>query len=115
MGESQELFASVNYIKNKIDTMEKIELLQLRSNKALREEYISMLQSDILLLKVYKEVDGKKSQKEIAATLNTAESSVSAKITKLFNYGLVEIKEISSNRRIYRHTIAEQAFKLTKL
>lgn len=40
MSESQELYASVNYIKHKVDAIEKIEFLNLRSNKALQEEYV---------------------------------------------------------------------------
>lgn len=64
MSESQELYASVNYIKHKVDAIEKIEFLNLRSNKALQEEYVALLQADELLLRVYKTIDGSKSQKE---------------------------------------------------
>ena len=46
MSESQELYASVNYIKHKVDAIEKIEFLNLRSNKALQEEYVALLQAD---------------------------------------------------------------------
>lgn len=115
MSESQELYASVNYIKHKVDALEKIELLNLRSNKMLREEYVSILQSDDWLLKVYKQINGVKSQKEIAAILETNEMMVSRKICKLSETGLIEIKEISGNQRIYKHSVAEQAFKLMRL
>lgn len=43
MSESDELYTTVNYIKHKVDALEKIELLNLRSNKALHEEYVSIL------------------------------------------------------------------------
>lgn len=115
MSESQELYASVNYIKHKVEAIEKIELLNLRSNKALREEYVSILQSDEWLLKVYKEIDGVKSQKEIAAILETNEMMVSRKISKLSDVGLIETKDISGKQRIYKHSVAEQAFKLMGL
>ena len=69
MSESDELYITVNYIKHKVDALEKIEMLNLRSNKALQEEYISILQADPLLLKVYKAIDGAKSQKEIASVV----------------------------------------------
>ena len=32
MSETDELFASVNYIKNKVDTLEKIEILRMRAD-----------------------------------------------------------------------------------
>ena len=115
MSESQELYVSVNYIKHKVDTLEKIELLNLRSNKALREEYVSILQSDEWLLKIYKEIDGVKSQKEIASKLETNEMMISRKITKLSEIGLIEIKDVSGKQRIYKHSVAEQAFKLKGL
>ncbi len=116
MSESDELYTTVNYIKHKVDALEKIELLNLRSNTALHEEYALILQSDPLLLKVYKAIDGTKSQKEIASTVSTTDKSVSVKIKKLVEHGLVEIKDVGPNgTRIYRHSVAEQAFKLTRL
>ena len=113
MSESQELYASVNYIKHKVDAIEKIELLNLRSNKPLRDEYVSMLQSDELLFKVYKQIDGQKSQKEISDAVSTTEMTVSNKIKKLSELGLIEIKEVIGNQRIYKHSVAEKAFRLT--
>jgi DNA-binding MarR family transcriptional regulator len=115
VSESQELFTSINYIKHKIDAIERIELLTLRSNKVLRDEYVSILQADEWLLKVYKEIDGIKSQKEISVILETNEMMVSRKISKLSDVGLVEIKDISGNQRIYKHSVAEQAYKLIAL
>lgn len=116
MSESDELYATVNYIKHKVNALEKIEMLNLRSNKALHEEYTSLLQEDPLLLGVYKAIDGAKSQKEIANTISTTEKTVSVKIKKLVEYGLIEIKDVGANgTRIYKHSVAEQAFKLTHL
>lgn len=116
MSESNELYLTVNYIKNKVDALEKIELLNLRSNKALHEEYISILQADSLLKEVYKEVDGQKSQREIAGIVNTTDPMVSKKIRILLECGLIEIKEVGENgKKVYKHSIAEQAFKLTRI
>ncbi len=115
MSESDELYTAVNYIKHKVDALEKIELLNLRSNKALRDEYISLLESDEWLLKIYKEIDGVKAQKEIAKILNTNDAMISRKISKLSEVGLIEIKEVIGNQRIYKHSVAERAFKLTGL
>ena len=76
MSESQELYASVNYIKNKVDVIEKIEFLNLRSNKILKDEYITLLQSDKLLLDIYQTIDGSKSQREIAIELGETEMMI---------------------------------------
>lgn len=116
MSESDELYSTVNYIKHKVDAIEKIELLNLRSNKALREEYAAILLGDALLLQVYKAVDGIKSQKEISGIVSTTEKTVSIRIRELLEYGLIEIKDVGPRgTHIYKHSVAEQAFKLTKL
>jgi len=115
MSESDELYAALNYIKHKVDTLEKIEMLNLRSNKTLQDKYISLLQSDEWLLKVYKEIDGQKAQNEIAIAIDTTSMTVSNKIKRLAELGLIEIKEISRKQHIYKHSVAELAFKLTRL
>jgi biotin operon repressor len=116
MSESGELYATVNYIKHKVDALEKIEMLHLCSNNALYDKYVSVLQDDTWLLQVYKTVDGVRSQKEIASIVSVSEKTVSNKIKILLEYGLIEIKDVGANgRRIYKHSVAEQAFKLTKI
>ena len=112
MSESEELYASVNYIKHKVEAIEKIELLNLRSNEKLLEMYVNALESDERLLKVYREIDGKKSQKEIADKLATTEMTISNKIRELCNSGLIEKMDVRGKQRIYKHSIAEEAFKL---
>lgn len=69
-----------------------------------------------MLFQVYKAIDGIKAQKEIASTINTTEMTISNKIRKLAECGLIEIKDVSTNgKRIYKHSVAEQAFKLTRI
>lgn len=65
MSESGELYTTVNYIKNKVNALEKIEMLNLRSNKELRNEYVSLLSGDSLLFEIYKAINGVRAQKEI--------------------------------------------------
>lgn len=116
MSESGELYATVNYIKHKVDALEKIELLNLRSNKELHNEYVALFTDDSVLLDVYKAIDGIKAQKEIAPIVDKSEMTVSNKIKILLEYGLIEIKEVGANgKKIYKHSIAEQAFKLTRI
>lgn len=116
MSESGELYATVNYIKHKVDALEKIEMLNLSSNEVLREKYVRLLKSDDVLFQVYKLIDGLKAQNEIASVIGTNDMAVSRKIKKLEENGLIEIKDIGANgKRIYKHSVAEQAFKLTRI
>ena len=90
-------------------------MLNLRSNKVLQQQYLDFLKADDLLYKVYREIDGTKSQNEIAATVGTTAMSVSRKIKKLLEEGLIEIKDVNAKGNIYMHSIAERAFKLIKV
>lgn len=115
MDETNELFMAVNYIKNKVDALERIELLNLRSNRELFDTYANILKSDSMLFDVYKAIDGMKSQTEIASFLNTNDMAISRRIQKLLELGLIEVKEVINNKRIYKHSIAESVFSLTKI
>ena len=115
MSESNVLLAEINYIKNKVDSIEKIEILNLRSNKALKEEYVNLLKSDSLLFSVYKAVDGIRTQHDIAIHISTTEMSVSRKLTVLAEHGLIEIKTVVGKKKIYQHTVAEKALGLMKV
>lgn len=113
--ETNETASNINYIKNKVNTIEKIELLNLRSNNILKEEYKSLFKRDNIAFKIYKSIDGIKSQKQIAELLEVSTASVCNKISILSEKGLIEIKRVtSSGEKIYTHTIAEIAFKLSK-
>lgn len=116
MSESDELFTTVHYIKNKVEALEKLSMLNLRSNVQLRDQYTSELKKDSLLLRIYKSIDGVRSQNDIASLVDTTPKTVSVKIKKLHDLHLIEIKEITSNtEKIYKHTIVEQIFRLSKI
>jgi len=116
MKESPEMFSAVNYIKNKADVLEKLQMLSLRSDNDLYDDFKALLQADPILLRIYKEVDGIKSQKEIAEAVEVNEMRVSRGMRVLEENGLVEIKEVGTNgKKIYKHSIAEQVFKLSRL
>jgi DNA-binding transcriptional ArsR family regulator len=115
MSESNVLLAEVNYIKNKVDSIEKIQILNLRSNHALKEEYVTLFKSEKGLFSVYKAVDGIRTQRDIVSTTALSEATVSRKLSTLFQYGLIEIKAIDGSKKIYQHTVAEKAFGLTKV
>lgn len=115
MSESNVLLAEVNYIKNKVDSIEKIQMLNLRSNKALKEEYIALFREDKTLSSVYKAVDGIRNQGDIVSAIASSKATVSRKLSTLLEYGLIEIKSIDGTKKVYKHTAAEKAFGLTKV
>lgn len=115
MSESNVLLAEVNYIKNKVDSIEKIQILNLRSNHALKDEYIALFKSENGLFPVYKAVDGIRTQRDIVAVTALSEATVSRKLNTLFQHGLIEIKAIDGSKKIYQHSVAEKAFGLMKV
>lgn len=114
MSETNELYTSVNYIKNKVDTLEKIELLRMRSDVEMRKSYAAILKSDEKLASIYKAIDGEKGQKEIAQQLGCNEMRVSRAIKKLEEFGLIEFCQMKGNSRIYIHTVVEKAYHFCK-
>lgn len=111
MSETNELFASVNYIKLKVDSLERIELLRMRTDDNLKTRYKDFLQNDTDMLKVYKSIDGVKSQKEIATSCQLNDMQVSRKITKLESEGLIElVSAYGRKNKIYAHTVVERAY-----
>lgn len=115
MSESNELFTTVNYIKSKVDTLEKIELLRMREDQEQKKKYIDFFESDQALKLVYKEIDGSKGQREIAQTTNFNDMRVSRIIKKLEEKGLIEFLKMDGNSKIYIHTVAEKAYNFCKI
>lgn len=116
MEKNPEMFAALNYIKNKVEALEKIELHRMRNDKEMKKEYQNLLLSDHDLLAVYKAIDGKRSQKEIAVEAGVTEMQVTRKTRILAEQGLIEILEIKTDTsKVYIHTVAEAAFKLSRL
>lgn len=114
MSETNELYATVNYIKSKVDTLEKIELLRMREDREQKQKYIDFLESDQALKLIYKEIDGIKGQREIAQITNYNEMRVSRIIKKLEEKGLIEFLKMDGNSKIYVHTVVEKAFHFCK-
>lgn len=116
MERDPEMFAALNYIKNKVESLEKIELHRMRNDREMKQQYEQLLMADKELLRIYKSVDGERSQKEIAAVANVTSVQVTRKVPYLVENGLVEIVRVRSDgSKIYKHTVAELAFKLSRL
>ncbi len=115
MSETNELYATVNYIKSKVDTLEKIELLRMREDQEQKQKYIDFFESDQAIKSVYKEIDGNKGQREIAQLTSLGEMKVSRIIKKLEEKGLIEFLKMNGNSKIYIHTVVEKAYHFCKI
>lgn len=113
MSETNELFATVNYIKSKVDTLEKIELLRMRGDKEQKQRYIQFLESNKGFKEVYKLIDGNRSQRDIARILSFNDMKVSRIINRLEEEGLIEFLRMEGSSKIYYYTVVEKAYKLT--
>lgn len=114
MSETNELFATVNYIKSKVDTLEKIELLRMREDQEQKLKYLEFFESDEGLKLVYKEINGVKGQREIAQIISFNEMRVSRIIKKLEEKGLIEFLKMEGNSKVYIHTVVEKAYHFCK-
>lgn len=111
MSETDELFSSVNYIKNKVDTLEKIEMLRLADDKQLEQKFKIFLTSNPQYLTIYKAIDGVKGQKEIAQLTGLGKMQVSRIIAKLESERLVELIAMKGKMKIYSHSVIEKVYK----
>lgn len=111
MSETDELYSTVNYIKNKVDTLLKIDILRMQADSGLKQRYEDILKKDPTLLAIYKVIDGVKIQKEIAQIVGTTEMTVSRKIKALQEEGLIELASSNGlNKNVYVHTVVERAY-----
>ena len=115
MSETNELFATVNYIKSKVDTLEKTELFRMREDQEQKQKYLDFFESDEALRIVYKEINGVKGQREIAQITNLNEMRVSRIVKKLEKKGLIEFLKMDGKSKIYIHTVIEKAYHFCKI
>jgi len=110
-----EMFIAINHIKNKVDSLEKIELHRMRNDSVMRKQYEELLLSDSEYLKIYKAINGERTQAEIADEAKVTPMQVTRKLPILVDKGLIEIYASKGKSKIYIHTVAEKAFRLTRL
>lgn len=116
MPESDELNATIGHIKYKVDSIDKdLDILLKFSGKAIVQEYITVLTSDPIMEAVYLQVDGQKTQQQIAQTISSSDPTVSRRISKLVELDLIELDRQTDAGRIYRYTKMEHLYKLSKL
>lgn len=115
MPESDELSAAIGHIKFKVDSMDRtLERLLRVNGKAMLAEYIEQLKADPVLAKVYLEIDGRKTQQQIAKAVGKSKATVTGKTKKLEELDLIEMVKYNNNGKIYNYTKMESLFKISR-
>lgn len=120
MAESDELFNEVAQLRDEVEEQGAMigALVHIGGNE-LRNEILHDMEKDRALREVYLLVDGKRTQGEIAADLDTRgiakKSAVSLKFEKLAeDYGLIQHVRRAKAGKIYRRTRLAKTLKIDR-
>lgn len=120
MAESDELFNEVAQLRDEVEEQGAMigALVHIGGNE-LRNEILQDMEKDRALREVYLLVDGKRTQGEIAADLDTRgiakKSAVSLKFEKLAeDYGLIQHVRRAKAGKIYRRTRLAKTLKIDR-
>lgn len=120
MAESDELFNEVAQLRDEVEEQGAMigALVHIGGNE-LRNEILKDMEKDRALREVYLLVDGKRTQGEIAADLDTRgiakKSAVSLKFEKLAeDYGLIQHVRRAKAGKIYRRTRLAKTLKIDR-
>ena len=113
MNESNELYSEIINIRQRLGALENIQSFALSVNEELKKKYEDKFRRDQILFKIYKSIDGKRTQTEIAKLVDVNDMTVSRKISALKNLGLIELSRTKNNSKIYRHSLLEKIFRFT--
>ena len=116
MPESDELTAAIGHIKYKVDSMDRtLERLLRVNGKEMVAEYMEKFTADPSLAKIYLNIDGRATQKEIADKTGISEATVTRRIQILADeLDLVELARQTKEGKIYRYTKMEKIFNISK-
>jgi DNA-binding MarR family transcriptional regulator len=116
MPESDELTAAIGQIKYKVDSMDRtLERLLRVNGKEMIAEYIEQFDADPSLAKIYLNIDGQSTQKDIADRTGISEATVTRRMHILVNeLDLVELSRQTKDGKIYRYTKMEKIFNISK-
>lgn len=120
MAESDELFNEVAQLRDEVEEQgAMIGALVHISGNELRDEILQDMEKDRALREVYLLVDGKRTQGEIAADLDTRgiakKSAVSLKFEKLAeDYNLIQHVRRAKAGKIYRRTRLAKTLKIDR-
>mgnify|MGYP000848138996 CR=1 FL=1 len=115
MAESDELSAAIGHIKYKVDSMDRtLERLLRVNGKAMLADYLEQLGLDPVLKQVYLEVDGSKTQQQIAEAIGKSNATVTGKTKRLEELDLIELVRYNNSGKIFQHTKMETIFKISR-
>ena len=115
MPESDVLSAAIGHIKYKVDSMDRtLEHLLLVNRNQIMTEVLDRFNSDPSLVKIYKTIDGIKTQKEIAANIGISEATVSKRLRILLDLDLIEMVRSTPEGKVYQYTKMERLFKISR-
>ena len=115
MAESDELSAAIGHIKFKVDSMDRtLERLLRVNGKAMLADYLEQLGRDPVLRQVYLEVDGSKTQQQIAEAIGKSNATVTGKTKRLEELDLIELVRYDNRGKLFQHTKMETIFKISR-
>ena len=115
MAESDELSAAIGHIKFKVDSMDRtLERLLRVNGKAMLADYLEQLDRDPVLRQVYLEVDGSKTQQQIAEAIGKSNATVTGKTKRLEELDLIELVRYDNRGKLFQHTKMETIFKISR-
>lgn len=106
----------VREIKWKVDGIEKsVDLLVRANRKEIITDLMEFFGRSKDRVKVFLEIDGEKTVKEIWQALNMKQENVSKRITELVEEGLIAVKKIRKAGKVYEKTEKVRILGLEKL
>ncbi|MEN3282731.1 MAG: hypothetical protein V7607_3871 [Solirubrobacteraceae bacterium] len=111
-----EMFNQVRTIRSRVEGIESTQEILVRAEmEAIVPPLLARMRDDVLMAKVYLEIDGVASQKEIAAALKTSEMTVSRKIDKLLkDEHVVVMVDRTAKGKIYDKAPVERILNLSR-
>lgn len=112
MGESKEIFSEVASIRDELDEQGAVLDALVRASSA-KQELLDHLRADPAASAVLLAVDGSRSQGAIASETKLSEATVSRRLSRLAEWGLVAISHKNGGNKVYHRTRLDRALRLS--
>lgn len=111
-----ELFNQVRAINSRVTGMERTQEVLVRAEaRQIVDPFLDAVRADPVLGRIYLEVDGTKSQNEIAAALRTSPATVSRKLDALEkDWHLIVLKDRTKDGKLYERAPVERILNLSR-
>ncbi|MGY5863284.1 MAG: hypothetical protein RTV41_01655 [Candidatus Thorarchaeota archaeon] len=116
MPESEKLAENIEKMKWRLESIDSSQILMIKAD---RKKYLEVVKGVFgkskAKVKVYRNIDGKRSQKKLASDLGMDESNLSKEIRALREGGLIEVKQITKDgSHIYKKTKWDRILSISK-